>query len=172
MAQPLSHRSSGGGSTILNSVDDQLWESVTNRDLHGVLAALRRGADVNMICSDGFVREEMAAKKRGIGRSLLHHAAWVGDLEIFKLLVEQGGDVTRKRNTAWRPNGGVRGRGATPLHHACMYGRKDIVKYLIDDAGAEVNEPGEQGYTALHIAVKFNCELLPLFQSYCYSLPR
>jgi ankyrin repeat protein len=149
----------GGGHVsdgILPSINDALWEAVGARDLPGVKTALRNGADVNMICSDGFVHEEMAAKKRGVGRSLLHHAAWAGDLEIFRYLVEQGADVARKRNTAWRPNGGVRGRGATPLHHACMYGRTEVVRFLLDEAGAEVNEPGEQGYTALHLAVKFN----------------
>lgn len=120
-----------GGSTIFNSIDDQLWEAVGNRDLRGVQAALRAGADVNMICSDGFVREECAAKKRGVGRTLLHHAAWAGDLEVFRFIVEQGGDVSRKRNTAWRPGRGSnsaasRGGGRRRRRGRCMARRGRI----------------------------------------------
>ena len=108
------------------------------------------------LCVAGWVREECAPKDGGVGRSLLHHAAWVGDLSIFKKLVEAGADVTRQRNTAWRPNGGVRGRGATPLHHAVMYNRKEIVDYILNTLGVPVDLPGEQGYTPLHLAAKFN----------------
>ena len=36
-----------------------------------------------------------------------------------------------------------------------MYNRKAIVEYLLD-LGADVNAAGEQGYTPLHISVKFN----------------
>jgi ankyrin repeat protein len=35
------------------------------------------------------------------------------------------------------------------------YRRVPIVEYLLG-LGVDVNTPGEQGYTALHIAVKFN----------------
>ena len=70
--------------------------------------------------------------------------AQAGDLAVFKMLVEAGGDVHRQRNTAWRPNGGVRGRGATPLHHAVMYNRKPIVAYLLHECGVPVDLPGEQ----------------------------
>lgn len=93
------------------------------------------------------MRDECAPKDGSVGRSLLHHAAWVGDLSIFKKLVEAGADVTRQRNTAWRPNGGVRGRGATPLHHAVMYNRKQIVDYILNTLGVPVDLPGEQGCT-------------------------
>lgn len=109
-----------------------------------------------MVTPDGWVREGMRAKNNQVGKSLLHHAAWVGDLSVFKLLVEAGGDVNKKRNTAWRPNGGVNGRGSSPLHAAVMQNRVNIVKYLVEDCGVDIDIPGEQGYTPLHIACKFN----------------
>jgi ankyrin repeat protein len=37
-----------------------------------------------------------------------------------------------------------------------MYGRKDIVLFLLKECHLDVNAPGEQGWTALHLAVKFN----------------
>ena len=81
--------------------DDNLWQAVTSRDLATVQQLVAQGADVNMLCGDGWVRKECAGGK-GTGKGLLHHAAYVGDFEIFKFLVEQGADVGRKRNTFWR----------------------------------------------------------------------
>lgn len=37
-----------------------------------------------------------------------------------------------------------------------MGGREEILRYLIDACGADINDPGEQGFTPLHLAVKFN----------------
>lgn len=135
--------------------DDELWNAVGSKDLATVQRAILRGSDVNMVCPDSWVRDEVAGKK-GTGRSLLHHAAWAGDLLIFKALVEAGANVGRRRTVAWRPNGGVAGRGSTPLHHAVMYNRRTIVEYLVHECGVDIDEPGEQGYTALHLAAKFD----------------
>eukprot|EP00930_Biecheleria_cincta_P040423 TRINITY_DN27700_c0_g1_i2.p1 TRINITY_DN27700_c0_g1~~TRINITY_DN27700_c0_g1_i2.p1 ORF type:complete len:603 (+),score=105.56 TRINITY_DN27700_c0_g1_i2:23-1810(+) len=149
---------------MISYKDDDLWQAVGQRDIAGVRRALAAGGDVNMVCGDVWVRDEVAGK-RGTGRSLLHHAAWAGDLEIFKVLVAAGANCGRRRTTAWRPNGGVQGRGAgrelgltqaTPLHHAVMYKRQDIVEYLLTECRVDVDEPGEQGYTALHLAAKFD----------------
>ena len=154
----------GSRTTYYDPIGDELWSAVGAKDIEEVDRLLRRGANPNMVCPDGWVRDENRPKDGGTGRSLLHHAAWAGDLAVFKLIVAAGGDIDRKRNTAWRPNGGVRGRGASPLHHAVMYNRDKIVLYLLDELGCDVNTPGEQGYTPLHLACKFNypkmCELL------------
>ena len=127
---------------------------MSNRDLPEVRRLLAKGGDPNMLCPDSFVRLHASEKFRAgqaqnTGRSLLHHAAWAGDLSIFQRLVEAGADVMRQRNTAWRPNGGVRGRGATPLHHAVMYNRKKIVDFMLNTLGVPVDLPGEQGCTGV-----------------------
>mmetsp|Transcript_9552 Transcript_9552/g.14377 ORF Transcript_9552/g.14377 Transcript_9552/m.14377 type:complete len:452 (-) Transcript_9552:98-1453(-) len=140
---------------MFNSKDDILWNAVSSGNIEEVVRAVKSGGNVNMTCTDSWVRGEVAAKSAGTGKSLLHHAAWIGSLPIFKYLVECGADFERRRYTAWRPNGGVNGRGPTPLHHAVQYNRTDIVKYLIS-IGCDINTPGEQGYTALHLAAKFN----------------
>ena len=117
--------------------------AVTERDLNEVRKLLARGANPSMICPDGWVRGECAPKDPNTGRSLLHHAAFIGDLEIFKSIVEAGGDVDKRRNKAWMPNGGVNGRGSTSLHAAVMYNREEIVKYLVDEIGVDINNAGE-----------------------------
>ena len=144
------------GRSSFDWLADALWQAVGSRDLSEVQRLLRQGADPNMICPDGWVRDECRPKEGGVGRSILHHAAWAGDLPIFCALVDAGADVERKRNTAWRPNGGVRGRGSTPMHHACMYNRTAIVSYCLEELGCDIDAPGEQGYTCLHLAAKFN----------------
>ena len=50
--------------------------------------------------------------------------------------LRRSGDVGRQRNTAWRPNGGVRGRGATPLHIAALLNNVDLSMALVA-AGAD-----------------------------------
>ena len=67
----------GGGMAGMAWKDDELWEAVSRRDLEGVRKALAKGADANCISPDGWVRDEVSGKG---GRSILHHAAYVGDL--------------------------------------------------------------------------------------------
>jgi hypothetical protein len=155
-----------GGRSSMDWLADELWQAVGDRDVDGVTRALRKGADPNMVCPDGWVRDECRPQAGGVGRSVLHHAAWAGDLHVFKALVAAGADVERKRNTAWRPNGGVRGRGSTPVHHATMYNRHEIVRYCLEELGCDIDAPGEQGYTALHIAAKFNYPQLVEYASH------
>ena len=54
----------------------------------------KQGADANSIAPDGWVRDEHSGFG---GKSILHHAAWVGSLPIFKILVEEGGADFLKR---------------------------------------------------------------------------
>lgn len=124
--------------------DAILWNAVSACDLSEVQQAVKMGANVNQTCPDSFVRKEVAAESANVGKSLLHHAAWVGNFDIFKFLVESGADIHKRRHTAWRPNGGVSGRGPTALHHAVQYNRYEIVEYLLD-CGCDINSQGEQG---------------------------
>ena len=59
---------------------DALWAAVGARDQAEVEQLLRQGADPCMVCPDGWVRDECRPKDGSVGRSLLHHAAWAGDL--------------------------------------------------------------------------------------------
>ena len=85
-------------------------------------------------------------------KSVVMHAADMGDLQVFQLLMDDGAGG---RQRTWSG-----GRGNTPLHQAALYNRLDIVKWCVEN-GCEVNMPGEHRYTALHFAAKYGyCELV------------
>jgi ankyrin repeat protein len=129
-----------------NRLQDSLWQAVTDRDIDSVRKLVEKDeVDVDFIAPDGWVRESGHG-----GKSLLHHAAWIGDLTIFKLLVEHGADPHLPRSRNW-----ARAKGFTPFHHACFYNRMGIVAYCLDHLDADVNAIGEDGFTPLHLAVKF-----------------
>ena len=128
-----------------NRKQDALWQAVTAKDLPEVCRLVERdGVDVNFVAPDGWVREAGPG-----GKSLLHQAAWVGDLEVFKYLVEHGADFCEPRRRNW-----ARAKGFTPFHHACFYNRTKIAAYCIEK-GADPNIIGEDGFTPLHLAAKF-----------------
>ena len=117
----------------MNWKEDELLEAVTQRDIAGVRAALKKGARV----------DHAPPEARGApGKSLLHHAAAAGDVAIFRELSGAGG---RGSWTLYRGN--------TPLHVAAAFNRVELVKWCVEN-GADVNTPGENGYTCLHIAAK------------------
>ena len=108
----------------LDPLGDALWQAVGDRDLARVSELLARGADVNMVCPDNWVRAECLARASAAsGARCCTTQRCVGDLAIFRALVAAGADPERRRSVAWRPNGGVGGRGNAPLHAAVMYGR-------------------------------------------------
>jgi len=59
--------------------EDELWDAVSNRNIEEVKRSLAKGADATCIAPDGWVRSEASGKG---GRSILHHAAYVGDLDV------------------------------------------------------------------------------------------
>jgi hypothetical protein len=59
--------------------EDELWDAVSNRNVEEVKRSLAKGADATCIAPDGWVRSEASGKG---GRSILHHAAYVGDLDV------------------------------------------------------------------------------------------
>ncbi len=74
--------------------------------------------------------------------TLLHIAAYNGQLKIVKYLIENGAKVDEKDPDGW-----------TPLPLAAGNGHLEIVKYLIEN-GADVNAVEKDKWTALHLATK------------------
>ena len=141
-----------GRDGAINVLHDSLWQAVTDKDIDLVRKLLSKpgGMNVDFTAPDGWVRDAGSG-----GKSLLHQAAWVGDLSIFALLVEHGADPTKPRARNW-----PRAKGFTPYHHACFYNRQLIVEYCLDVLGVDVNSIGEDGFTGLHLAAKFGyCSL-------------
>ena len=118
----------------MNYKDDALWQAVSEKNLVEAQRMLKAGANVEMVASDGWVRDEHAG--RG-GKSLLHHAVWVGDLSIFKTLVEFGADPSARRKKNW-----AQPRGMSSYHYAAFYNRPAILLYCLN-RGADVNMQGE-----------------------------
>ena len=54
------------------------------------------------------------------GMSPLHLAAWAGQVEVARLMVEKGAEVNMRSST-----------GETPLHLACQHGNIEVVKNLM-----------------------------------------
>ena len=73
------------------------------------------------------------------GDSPLHSAAQWGNLEIVKLLLQNGADVNAKNK--W---------GETPLHYAAVFDHKEIARVLLD-AGADINAKDNDGQTAFKV---------------------
>eukprot|EP00938_MAST-03A_sp_MAST-3A-sp1_P001506 g1506.t1 len=77
------------------------------------------------------------------GTTYIHFAAYLGDIDAMKMLIEDNADVNRVDR--------VKG---TALHLAARKGHVDVVKVLIEN-GADVNAVDEDKWTALHNAAQF-----------------
>ena len=82
----------------MNYKDDDLWQAVSEKHVPEAIKMIRMGANIEMIASDGWVRDEHAG--RG-GKSLIHHAVWVGNFDMFKVLVDAGADYSARRKKNW-----------------------------------------------------------------------
>ncbi|RSL91844.1 hypothetical protein CEP51_000114 [Fusarium floridanum] len=92
---------------------------------------LKAGANPNYACNDG--------------RNALYWALYCGNVELFKLLVEHGGDV----NYRWKHD------ECTLVMMAAERGNMDILRVLVD-AGADVGGQNKKGETALDLAQQKN----------------
>lgn len=69
------------------------------------------------------------------GETVLHQAAWHGEIEFVKMLLGKGANIDALNMRAY-----------TPLHHACMNHKFDIVEYLIKN-NADISIVSTNGWT-------------------------
>ncbi|RUS32763.1 ankyrin repeat-containing domain protein [Jimgerdemannia flammicorona] len=82
---------------------------------------------------------------------ILHVCVVLGDIEVVKLLVEDGGEYEIYVD-ATLPN------GWTPLHNAVLCGMVDVVSLLVFELDADVDKTtqDDDSLTALHIAARYD----------------
>lgn len=109
---------------MLQYVDVTEWDKRRANPLSG--AADRRRPDIaEKLVAAGFTYDQPCRN----GRTPLHFAASVNDVENFRYFLERG-DLTAKSTN-----------GLTPLHDAALYGKVDIVEEILrHDAGAALIE--------------------------------
>lgn len=144
--------------------------SATDTDLHGVPALLlaiyhhnadaidlllRAGAPVDAFAASAMGKLEELEKaidanpaivgaNSGDGWTMLHYAAYFGQLNAAVLLLRRGADVhANSHNPSLNQ----------PLHSAAAGGHPKLVQLLLK-AGAAVNATDSAGYTALHASAQ------------------
>ncbi|XP_061179385.1 putative ankyrin repeat protein RF_0381 [Saccostrea echinata] len=76
------------------------------------------------------------------GETVLHYAAFGGNTDVFKFLLEMGLDVQKKTNT-----------GKTVLHMCCENAELEMSKYLVNKYPDLVEICDNDGINAIHYAV-------------------
>jgi len=82
------------------------------------------------------------------GWAPLHFAAYAGNLEVAKLLLDRGADIDRRANTKFRN---------TPLQVSLLTGQEEMAALLVA-RGADVRIEQAEGFTALHEAAQIGSE--------------
>jgi ankyrin repeat protein len=93
--------------------------------------------------------------KDAFGRTPLMMAAGEGNIEVMKLLLARGADVSAVSDKEPFPkvkNGTIALGSFTALNLAVVFGTPERVKLLLD-AGARVNQPDVRGMTPLMLAI-------------------
>lgn len=122
MSDMLRHRDKSGRNL--------LQDAVVSRNLQLLQFLLEHGADPNETDS--------------LGRSIVHHAAMLGYLDILRLLLQQ----TQHRISWDTPDSWDRW---TPLMHAARHGHPDIVKFLAEEVKAGTNQRDKHSRSAADI---------------------
>ncbi|XP_061171092.1 putative ankyrin repeat protein RF_0381 [Saccostrea echinata] len=85
--------------------------------------------------------------------SALHYAAWGGNIELLKILLDKGLDISSRTND-----------GKTALHKCCVNGKKDMCEYLVNTYPNLIDTTDNEGHSALHVvAWGGNIDLFNLF---------
>ena len=79
------------------------------------------------------------------GETYLHFAAYLGDVDATKVLIENNADVNAVDKNKERP-----------LHNVSKKGHADVAKVLIQN-GVDVNAVNKDNETALHYAAEWIC---------------
>jgi uncharacterized protein len=86
----------------------------------------------------------------GFGWTPLHFAAYAGNLEVAKLLLDRGAPIDRRANTKFRN---------TPLQVSLLTAQEEMASMLVA-RGADVRIEQDEGFTALHEAAQIGSEKL------------
>ncbi len=134
-----------GGKTLLDIATDQKHNNIVeylkqvqlDKEL---LIAVQYGnlSKVEDLVSQG----ASLSAKYSDGRTLMHCAAYGGELNVVKYLV-----VGEKSSLKIKDNS-----GRIPLHYAAYNGKLDIVKYFIDEEKIDVNIKDHGGWAPLYYA--------------------
>jgi ankyrin repeat protein len=117
-------------------------------DLHET-AAIGSAADLAAMLT----KDNVMMRNR-FGWTPLHHAAFAGNVETAKLLLDRGADVNARAKTKFLN---------TPLLAASLTGQVEVARLLLD-RGADVLVRQSQGFTPLHEAALIgNMELVRLY---------
>lgn len=84
------------------------------------------------------------------GWTPLHFAAYGGNVDVAKLLLDRGADIDRRANTKFRN---------TPLQVSLLTGQEEMAAFLVAH-GADVRIEQAEGFTALHEAAQIGSEKL------------
>ncbi|VVC30942.1 Ankyrin repeat-containing domain,Ankyrin repeat [Cinara cedri] len=142
---------------------------ITNKELLNTIANMTTNDNTTEPITEG-------AMKANGGWTPLHSAAYFGQLDIVKFLINtRGADFNAKTDQGWTPlllavqKGNLdvvkylvdekgadftlkNSYGNTPLHFAASSGKLDVAKYLIDEKGVDFNLKDSYGNTPLHFA--------------------
>jgi len=86
----------------------------------------------------------------GFGWAPRHFAAYAGNLEVAKLLLDRGAEIDRRANNKFRN---------TPLQVSLLTAQEEMAAFLVA-RGANVRIEQDEGFTALHEAAQIGSERL------------
>ncbi|KAL3068977.1 hypothetical protein niasHS_015692 [Heterodera schachtii] len=130
---------------VIDGEHTPLWTAVVDGQTKLLEFLLENGADPNE-------NLKLAYKGQNRNFSPLHYASIKGNLETFKVLMENGANVKQKTADEF---------GTMPLHFACSEGHLEIVKLLVEEGKADIEIADSYGKTALMVACSFQkCDIV------------